>query len=193
MEKAKAKYGSSYPKIAELVGNLAGLEHSIQLEANRLKGRAESDYFVARRAEAQTREDYEQAKKRADVLNNKAIEFAIVRQEADQSRTLYEDLLRSVNEAGVLAGLHSSNIAVVDPGRVPARPAKPNIPLYLGGALGAGWFLGCFGALLVDTLDRRVNSIADLEQIHGGMLLGALPLEKPLKGGEDRAAATKCF
>ncbi len=181
---AKAKYGSSYPKIAELEGNIAGMDHSIQLEVNRIKGRAESDYFVARQAEDRTRQEYEAAKKQADVLNNKAIEFAIVRQEADQSRTLYEDLLRSVNEAGVLAGLRSSNISVVDPGRIPAKPAKPNVPLYLGASLAGSWFLGCFGALLVDTMDRKVNSIADLEQIHGGMLLGALPLEKPLKGGE---------
>jgi len=181
---AQAKYGSSYPKIAELQGNLSGLQHSIQQEVNRLKGRAESDYFVARQAEERTRQDYEQAKKSADVVNNKAIEFAIVRQEAEQSRTLYEDLLRSVNEAGVLAGLRSSNISIVDPGRVPAKPAKPNIPLYLGGSLVGGWFLGCFAALVADTLDRKVHSISDLEQIHGGMLLGALPLDKPLKGGE---------
>lgn len=184
LEEAKAKYGSSYPKIAELEGNLAGMEHSIQLEVKRIRGRAESDYVVARQTEDNTRHEYEEAKKSADIVNNKAIEFAIVRQEADQSRTLYEDLLRSVNEAGVLAGLRSSNISIVDPGRVPARPTKPNIPLYLAGSVAAGWFLGCVGALVKDTVDRKVNSISDLEEIHGGMLLGALPLEKPLKGGE---------
>ena len=185
---AKAKYGSSYPKIAELEGNLAAIEHSIQLEVSRLKGRADSDYFVARQTEDKTRQHYEEAKKHADVLNNKAIEFAIVRQEADQSRTLYEDLLRTVNGAGVLAGLRSSNISIVDPGRIPAKPVKPNIPIYLGGALAAGWLLGCFGAVVVDTLDRKINSISDLEQIHGGMLLGALPLEEPLKGNEIELA-----
>jgi len=181
---AKAKYGSSYPKIAELEGNIAGLERSIQLEANRLKSRAQSDYNVAKQTETRTHEEYEQAKKRADVLNNKAVEYAIVRQEADQGRTLYEDLLKSVNEAGVLAGLRSSNITVVDPGRVPAKPSKPNVPLYMGASLACGWLLGCFGALVKDTLDPKVNSIAHLELIHGSMLLGALPLETPLKGGE---------
>jgi polysaccharide biosynthesis transport protein len=181
---AKAKYGSEYPKIAEMEGNIAGLEHSIEMEANRLKGRAQNDYFVAQQTEIRTRQEYEDAKKAADVVNSKAIEFAIVRQEAEQSRTLYEDLLKSVNEAGVLAGLRSSNITVIDPGRVPAKPAKPNIPILLGGSVAGGIFLGCLAALLIDTLDRKVHSISTLEQINGGMLLGALPLEKPLKAGE---------
>ena len=93
-------------------------------------------------------------------------------------------MLRHVNEAGVLAGLHSSNITVVDPGRIPARPTKPNVPLYMGASLVGGWLLGCFGALITETLDQKLNTVSELEKIHGGMLLGALPLERPLARGE---------
>ena len=45
--------------------------------------------------------------------------------------TLYEDLLKRLKEAGVLEGLRLSNITVVDPGRVPAKPMTPNVPLYI--------------------------------------------------------------
>lgn len=175
LQEAQAKFGSSYPKLAELRGNIAGLEHSIHQETERIKGRAKSDYAVAAQAEASTRGQYDDAKKQADVLNNKAIEYAIAREEADQSRTLYEDLLKRLNEAGVLAGLRSSNITVVDPGRVPAKPKKPNVPLYMGIALAGGWFLGCCGALLVDTLDNKINNVTDIESILQETTLGVLP------------------
>jgi capsular exopolysaccharide synthesis family protein len=58
---------------------------------------------------------------------------------------------------------------------VPARPKKPNIPLYMAIALGGGFFLGCCGATLVDTLDNKINSIAEIEELTGKSILGALP------------------
>ena len=175
LQEAEAKFGPAYPKIAELQGNIAGLEHSVQQEIGRIKSRAQSDYEIATQAEATTRQNYENVKNRADVLNNKAIEFAIVRQEADDSRGLYEDLRKRLKEAGVLESLRSSNITVVDPGRAPARPKTPNVPLYMAMALCGGWFLGCCGALLTDTLDNKVNTVHELAEMFKESTLGVLP------------------
>ncbi len=165
LQEAEAKFGPAYPKIGELQGNIAGLEHSIQQEIERIKSRAQSDFEIAAQAEAGTRQNYQTAKNQADMLNDKAIEFAIVRQEADDSRALYEDLLKRLKEAGVLEGLRSSNITVVDPGRTLAKPKIPNVPLYMAIALCGGWFLGCCGALLTDTLDNKVNTAHELEEL----------------------------
>jgi polysaccharide biosynthesis transport protein len=176
LQEAEAKYGASYPKIAEMRANLEGLDRSIHDEVDRVKKRAESDYAIAVEAEKNTRAQYDKAKVEADRLNDKAIEYTILRQEADESRGLYEDLLRRLKEAGVLEGLKSSNITVVDPGRIPSRPKKPNIPLYMAGALTGGFLLGCLGALLVDALDNKVGNLREIEELTGTTLLGALPL-----------------
>ena len=175
LEEAEAKYGPSYPKVAELRANLEGLDRSIHDELDRIKKRAESDYAIAVRAEGDTQAQYDKAKQQADELNDKAIEYAISKQEADESRGLYEDLLKRLKEAGVLEGLKSSNITVVDPGRVPAKPKKPNVPLYMAATLAGGFFLGGLGALLLDTLDNKVSTIRDVEELTGQRLLGALP------------------
>jgi capsular exopolysaccharide synthesis family protein len=176
LQEAEVKYGSSYPKLAELRGNLAGVDRAIQEEVSRIKKRAESDYAVAAEAEASVRAQYNQAKAQADKLNDKAIEYMIVRQEAEESRGVYEDMLKRLKEAGVLEGLKSSNITVVDPGRVPASPKKPNIPLYMLAALGGGFFLGSLGALLVETLDNKISSTHEIEELTGQSLFGATPL-----------------
>ena len=175
LQEAETKYGSSYPKLAELRGNIAGLQHSIQQEVGRIRERAKSDYAVAVQTETNTRTQYDGAKKQADVLNNKAIDYTIAREEAEQSRSLYDDLLKKLNEAGVLAGLQSSNITIVDPGRVPAKPIKPNVPIYLLVSLCAGFILGTCGALLVDTLDNKINNVTDLEGVFGRTVMGVLP------------------
>lgn len=176
LQQAQEKYGSSYPKLVELRGSIAGLERAIGQEVERIRGRAKSDYTVAVQTEVSTRDQYEKAKQQAAKVNDKATEFAIVRQEADESRGLYEDLLKRLKEAGVLEGLRSSNITVVDPGRVPSKPSTPNVPLSMAIGLGSGLFLGCFAALLLDTLDNKIKSIAETEELTGQSLFGATPL-----------------
>jgi capsular exopolysaccharide synthesis family protein len=175
LKEAEAKFGTAHPKLEEMRANLSALDHSIRDEIDRIKGRAESDYKVALQQENATQAQYDKAKVAADKLNDKAIEYAMVRQEADQSRGLYEDLLKRLREAGVLEGLKSSNITIVDPASAPAKPTKPNVPLYMAGALCGGVFFGCMGALLLDSLNRRIDGIAGVEELTGGRILGALP------------------
>lgn len=175
LQEAEAKYGPSYPKLAELRANLAGVQHSIHDEVGRIRERAESDSAVAVQTEAATSKRYDKAKQDADKLNDKGIEYAITRQEAEGSRVLYEDLLKRLKEAGVLEGLKSSNITVVDPGRAPAKPKKPNVPLYMLAAIGGGFFLGCLIALLIDTLDNKISGVHETEDLIGKSILGVTP------------------
>ena len=175
LEQAQVKYDDSFPKLAELRGNIAGLQHSITQEIERLKGRAQADFDVATRAEAEDRSRYDKIKARADTLNNKSVDLAVSRQEADQSRKLYLDLLTKFKEAGALEGLEGSAITVVDPGRIPGKPKTPNVPLYLAAAILVGVVLGCCGALIVDTVDRRIITISEVERISDGRLLGVTP------------------
>ena len=175
LQEAEAKYGRSYPKLVELRANLAAVDRSIHDEVERIKKRAQSDYAIAVQSEAKTRAIYEKQKQLADQLNDKAVEYVIVRQEATESRNLYEDLLKRLKEAGVIEGLKSSNITVVDPGRVPASPMKPNVPRYMLAALFGGFFLGSLVALIVDVLDNKIGSIQEAEELTGQTLLGATP------------------
>ena len=175
VQQAETRYGPGYPKLGELRAAVAGTERSIRDEVARIRERAESDYAIAQHTEAGIRERYEAGKKQADELNNKAIEYTITSQEADQSRQLYENLLQRLKEAGVLEGLKSTNITVVDPGRPPAKPKHPSVPLIIGFAFGGGLLLGLLGAYLLHALDNKVVSVLDLEHVVREPLLGVTP------------------
>ena len=54
--------------------------------------------------------------------------------------------------AGLAAGIHSSNLAVVDPARQPVKPAAPDLPLYMAITLFAGLWLAVGAALLAESL-----------------------------------------
>jgi capsular exopolysaccharide synthesis family protein len=176
LDELSAKFGPAYPKIDELRSNVNALDKAIHDECVRIQQRANNDYVVAQQVENGARSIFNQEKQDADRLNDKAIEYMIVRQEAEQSRGLYETLLGHLKEAGVLEGLRSSNVSVVDPARVPSKPSKPNVPLYLAFSFGGGLFLGFCSAIIVDIRDNKIRDLRELEAEVGIQAMGVLPL-----------------
>jgi polysaccharide biosynthesis transport protein len=172
----QTRFGPAYPKIAELQGQLRGVDGALHAELARVAGRARTDYQIALASEQRARQSFEAQKKIALETNDKAIQFALAKQEADDSRDLYEDMLKKLKEAGVLEGLRSTNITVVDKGRTPARPSQPYAPIYMPASLGVGLFLGLLLALFVDLTDNRVHAIEELENVSHKPVIAVLPL-----------------
>ena len=170
-----SKYGSANPKLEDEKASLASANATVQQEVKRIGERAESDYHAALMSENNLKGDYQQQRSAADQLNDKSVEYSIAKQEAAESRELYQTLYQHLKEAGVIEGLRSSNVTVVDPGRVPAKPAQPNVPLYLGLALVSGLFCGAVGAFFLESMDDRVQSVEMIEQSLNTPLLAIIP------------------
>jgi polysaccharide biosynthesis transport protein len=173
-----AKFGPGYPKLAEASANLAGVQKSIKEESSRIANRAKNDYKIAESVESNARAEFDDQKSQANSLNSKAIEYEMTRQEAQQSRTLYQSLLGRLKEADVLAGLRSSNITMVDPARPTSRPAKPNVLLLLAASLCGGLFLGVCGALVRDSTDTKIQDLPALEAFVGEAPYAVLPRDQ---------------
>src|SRR6202034_449125 len=170
-----SKYGSANLKLQDDRASLAGVNAAVKEEIKRIGERAETDYRGAQITENNMQAVYQHQRAAADQLNNKAVEYSIAKQQAAESRELYETLYQHLKEAGVIEGLRSSNVTVVDPGRVPAKPSQPNIPLYLGLSLLGGLFFGSVGALFLDSIDDRVQSMEMIERSLNTPLLGVIP------------------
>jgi succinoglycan biosynthesis transport protein ExoP len=169
-----ATFGSAYPKLIEERASLKKVQQLLQDEINRMGERAKNDYEIALKTEEGARKAYETQRHSAEKLNDKTIAYAILEKEATESQDLYQDLLKRLKEAGILEGLHSSNLTIVSEATPPAKPSKPNIPLYLFLGIGLGVFFGCAAALLVDAVDNKVQGAEEIEEI-GLPLLGILP------------------
>jgi succinoglycan biosynthesis transport protein ExoP len=160
-----SQFGAAYPKLIQERASLKGVQQSLQEEIKRTAERSENDFKVASKAEQGARAAYDNDRIEAEKLNDKSIEYAILSKEADQSQELYQDLLKRLKEAGILEGLHSSNVTVVDQASAPARPSKPQVPLYLALGAGLGIFLGCCVALLVEAVDNKIQGADEVEAL----------------------------
>jgi polysaccharide biosynthesis transport protein len=178
LQELSAKFGPAYPKLAEIQSNLTAVQAAIHAEVGRVAGRAHNDFKIAEQTEESTRRDFYVDKSEAEALNNKTIEYQMARQEADQTRSLYDDMSRRLKESGLLAGLHSTNISIVDWGKASDTPAKPVMLLYLACSILAGLIFGAVAALLRDVTDPRIQDLREISRELGPMPLCVLPYQK---------------
>jgi capsular exopolysaccharide synthesis family protein len=190
LNELSAKFGPGYPKVAEFQSSLDSTQKSIHAEAARIAGRVKNDYQVAQQVEDNDRAVYEEEKSKAEALNDKAVEYQVAKQEATQSRTLYENLMGRMKEADLVAGMRSSNITLVDAARVPATPAKPSAFMFAAGSLAGGLLFGVCGALLRDATDTRIQELGEMELLFAEASIGLLPFHDP-KAERKRLAAAR--
>ena len=133
---------------------------------------------------------FNRQKQEANRLNESAIEYSVLKRDAEANRQLYQDLLQRLKEAGVSAGLRSSNIRVVDVARIPTYPIAPNVRrnLTLGLLLGLGLGIGL--AFVLDSLDNTVRNMDEVSAISTLPGLGTIPLQLSSNGHSRKLLKT---
>jgi succinoglycan biosynthesis transport protein ExoP len=179
---ATTQFGSGYPKVVELNNQLKQVRAEIAAEETRMQQVIRDEYLAAVQRENLLTTAFEQQKQEANQLNESAIEYSVLKRDAESNRQLYQDLLQRLKEAGVSAGLRSSNIRVVDIARTPTQPISPNVQrsLLLGILLGLGLGIGL--ALVLESFDSTVRNLEELSAISTLPALGSIPLQLSSNG-----------
>ena len=170
-----AKYGTAYPRVIQLQSQLSELDSAIGDEVTKVGEAVHAEYKTALKSEEMLKATFDQQKQEAYKLNEDAIQYAIMRRDVESSRDLYEGLLKKLKEAGIMAGLQSSNINIVDTASVPIEPVEPRIPLNIAlGCLG-GLLFGMALAFVVENVDSSIRTPEDIENFCFLPSLGVIP------------------
>jgi len=176
------EFGPVYPKVIEIKNQLDQIGQSYREQINNSVNRIKNDYQAAVNREQMLQAALAEQMGVADKLNENAIEYKVLKQEADSNRQLYDGLLQQLKEASLAAGLDSSNIRVVDRARIPLHPASPNVPRDLEFALLIGLVGGIAIAFGLEALDTTVRTPDQAESISGLPTLGVIPLQSAFEG-----------
>jgi len=159
------QYGPNFPKVQRLQAQLKEVDAAADKEKKAVIVRLESDYREVRQREQLLSQALDQQKAEVNQMSERMVQYSILKREAEANKALYDGLLTKLKEAGLSAGLRSSNIRVVDPAMVPTYPSRPaktrNIVLsFLVGLVG-----GIGLALLREYMDNTIKTPDDIETL----------------------------
>jgi polysaccharide biosynthesis transport protein len=170
-----AKYGSAYPRVEQVSTQLNQVEGSITTQVTEIRDKFQNEYRAALETELGLNTELEKQKQQAYKMNDAGIEFAILKRDFESSRDLYEDLMKKLKESGIVAGLHSTNVDVIDPAEVPTKPAEPRVMLNIAVGLMLGMFGGIGLAFLLENLDTTIRAPEYGEILVNLPVLGVVP------------------
>jgi succinoglycan biosynthesis transport protein ExoP len=181
-------YKPAYPKMLQMEGRIAEIESKIQEEVANVRAGIKVRYDAAKAQEAALNAKLQESKRDVLGVQDRSIQYNIIKREVDTNRQLYEGLLQRLKEVGVAGGIGVNNISIVDKAEEPNKPFKPKFLLNLL----IGMFLGLFGgialAFLFEHLDDTLKNPEDIEKLLALPVLGVIPFvrRKTTEGGDDR-------
>jgi polysaccharide biosynthesis transport protein len=176
------QYGPKFPKVLRLQEQIKDLDQIVDREKANIANQIEAEYRGSRQRELLLQQALDQQKTEASAMADKMVQYNILQREADANKQLYDGLLQKLKEAGISAGLRSSNIRVVDPAFVPTTPSKPQKRRNISLAVLVGLLGGIALALLREYLDNTVKNPDDVETLTRLPSLAVVPAVGSLNG-----------
>ncbi len=183
-------YKPDYPKMVKLKELMDQVKKRLDTETKRVVSSIKKDYEAAVKREAYLKSAFDKQKQEALDLNNRSVQYQILKREADTNKELYNGLLQRLKETGISASLTSSNIQILDRAEVPKGPFTPRKGRNIMLALIIGLFGGIGLAFFAEYLDNTIKTPEDIEKKMYMPSLGLVPLYAPdklaLKAGRGR-------
>jgi polysaccharide biosynthesis transport protein len=168
------KYGSKHPLMMKAQSDLDLLKRRKDQEIARIIQSLRTEYELAVAAEQSLRQQMDATKSEALGLNEKWIQYGVLKREVDTNRQLYDALMVKIKEQSLTEETQPVNLWIVEQAAVPSRPARPIMAFNLLLGLGGGLFGGLGLVFLAEYLDRTIKSPQEVESRLQAPVLGVV-------------------
>jgi succinoglycan biosynthesis transport protein ExoP len=188
--KLRAVYKSDWWEVKQVANQLETAQKQLEeVRAKTLKD-VETAYRTAVQREKLLSDAVAIQKQEANILNEYAIQYNILKQEADSNKQLYDGMLQHMKEAEISAGLKSNNIHIVDPAIPPSSPILPNKNGNLIKATLSGLIFGIAVAFFFEYVgsysDRSLKTPEDVDRFVKLPFLGLIPSTQSIGASNGR-------
>jgi len=174
--------GVKHPDCVRAALEVSALEKEFDAARINVARRVETEYGQALAREEMLKKEFQDTKGEFDLLNSKSFQYTALKREADMDRSLYDELVRKIKEAGINVGFQNNSINISDPARPSSTPVYPNTRLNLTTAVLVSLFLGIAAAIVSDKLDHTIRDPDQLRSFLGTEVVASLPLVRGWKG-----------
>ncbi len=179
-------YGANHPKVVAIESQLNELEQKKRTETKKVVNSLKNEYEVALAREKSLETSLETIKQNAQSMNREAVEYGVLKRQAEGARNMYETLLRRYKEASLGKDIESGNIRLVEDAQVSKSPVQPNPKRNMMLGLAVALMLGVGMAFFLEYLDSTVKTPDDIKKL-GLAYLAPIPRFAATKssGGES--------
>ncbi len=146
--------GPNFPRVVEIDQQLQDLDKQLETEDTKLRDRFRSAWLAAADHEQLVSKGLKERTGEGLKVNEAAMTYEGMRRDSEATHALYLRLQDKVEEAGMAAGVHSSDIWVTDAARPPAKPIAPDLPMYMAITMFVALWIAVGAALLADSWKR---------------------------------------
>jgi succinoglycan biosynthesis transport protein ExoP len=168
--------GAANPTYRDARQQLDEAKRQLELQATHLRRSIDDKYTESVTRERLVRSALLQAKSEADAYNSRAIEYGILKRDADADKTLYNDLLQRVKEANLSATFRTQDLRVSNPAIPNYSSVYPRYRLTIVLAFLVSLMLSCGVAIVLGMNDRTLTRAEATERLLQLPVLGVLPL-----------------
>ena len=177
----RTHYGPNHPVYRKAVAQVAQIEAELQQSRKNAAQRVEVEYREAANREALLQKALMDTKAEFDRLNASSFEYQSRKREADADKSLYAELVRKIQEAGINAGFQNSSVRIADLARPAGKPVFPNTKLNAALAFLFATLLAVSCAFAADSLDGSVRDPQQVRALFQTDVIGSLPRAQRLR------------
>jgi capsular exopolysaccharide synthesis family protein len=189
------KLGPKHPAMQQIDFQISKIQAQINKEVDLARRQVQDEYQAAVQLEGALRSRLGAQEDAAYKLNEDVAQYAMLRHQAELTRTLYDTLQTNLKEATINAGMSAANITVIDRAEVPLAPISPRRSKTSLLGLLAGIVIGCVLAFIFESIDDRLRTSEEVENASTLPSLAAIPhiaVSPPSrKNGDKEAEATR--
>jgi polysaccharide biosynthesis transport protein len=184
----KTHYGANHPEYRKAGVQVEEIERQVRAARQNAARRVEVEYRESVSREAMLQKAVSETKSEFDRLNARSFEYQSLKREAEADKTLYEELVRKIKEAGINAGFQNSAIRIADPARAAVKPVFPKMLMNIALAFLFSTLLGVGAAVMSDVLDKSIRDPEQIASLFKTEVMGSLP---QVKGWRRRLASAR--
>ena len=152
------KYGPKHPVMIRAKGDLTILKEKRDQEIGMLIKTLKNEYDLARFNEKSLANLLDRIKSEAVDLNEKFIQYRILKREVETNKNLYDALIARIKEKSATEQIKTVDVWVVDQAKTPEFPAQPRKKRNIMLGIIVGLFGGIGLAFFAEYLDNTIKS-----------------------------------
>jgi polysaccharide biosynthesis transport protein len=169
------RYGPNFPRVRELHNQIVSVQSQVDTEMHNVQQRIHEEYDTSTHTLNLMQGQLDKQMQQAYKLNESAAQYALLRQDAESSRELYDQLQLKLKESNLAAGLNTASVTVIDEALLPLGPVSPDVHANVMIAAALGLLVGVLGSFILDSLDDTLRTTDDVELFSGLLSIGAIP------------------